>query len=80
MEKSHKISMLGTVLIGLFYTMTLHGQRKRDRVHVVYSRRAERAKNFCGGVENTETHHRSHAGDQRSGDGLRRDWLAQLAA
>jgi predicted dehydrogenase len=35
--------MLGTGLIGMFYTLTLHGQRKRDRVHVVYSRSAERA-------------------------------------
>ena len=30
--------MLGTGLIGLFYTVTLHGQRNRDRVEVVYSR------------------------------------------
>ena len=34
----HRISMLGTGLIGDFYTMTLHGQRGRDRVRVVYSR------------------------------------------
>jgi len=34
----HKVTMLGTGLIGLFYTQTLHGQRNRDRVHVVYSR------------------------------------------
>lgn len=47
MEKSHKITMLGTGLIGLFYTMTLHGKRKRDRVQVVYSRSAERAKKFA---------------------------------
>ena len=39
--------MLGTGLIGLFYTRTLHGQRNRDRVHVVYSRSEERAKAFC---------------------------------
>ena len=31
------------LLIGMFYTMTLHGQRSRDRVHVVYSRTEERA-------------------------------------
>ena len=43
----HKVSMLGTGLIGLFYTRTLHGQRNRDRVHVVYSRSEERAKAFC---------------------------------
>ena len=34
--------MLGTGLIGDFYTDTLHGQRGRDRVRVVYSRSAER--------------------------------------
>jgi predicted dehydrogenase len=39
--------MLGTGLIGLFYTMTLHGRRGRDRVHVVYSRTEERAKEFA---------------------------------
>ena len=39
--------MLGTGLIGLFYTRTLHGQRNRDRVQVVYSRSEERAKAFC---------------------------------
>ena len=43
----HRVSMLGTGLIGLFYTRTLHGQRNRDRVHVVYSRSEERAKSFC---------------------------------
>jgi predicted dehydrogenase len=39
--------MLGTGLIGLFYTATLHGQRNRDRVHVVYSRSEERAQAFA---------------------------------
>src|ERR687883_2106390 len=39
--------MLGTGLIGLFYTRTLHGQRNRDRVHVVYSRTQERAAAFA---------------------------------
>ena len=47
MEKTHKVTMLGTGLIGMFYTMTLHGQRSRDRVHVVYSRTEERAKDFA---------------------------------
>ena len=46
--KAHKITMLGTGLIGMFYTMTLHGQRRRDRVHRVYSRTEERAKAFAG--------------------------------
>lgn len=43
----HKVTMLGTGLIGLFYTLTLHGQRSRDRVHVVYSRSHERANAFA---------------------------------
>ncbi len=43
----HKITMLGTGLIGMFYTMTLHGGRGRDRVEVVYSRSAERAAAFA---------------------------------
>ena len=38
--------MLGTGLIGTFYTMALHGQRRMDRVKMVYSRREERAKAF----------------------------------
>ena len=35
--------MLGTGLIGTFYTMCLHGQRSRDRVTAVYSRTEARA-------------------------------------
>jgi predicted dehydrogenase len=38
--------MLGTGLIGDFYTMTLHGQRNLDRVQMVYSRSAERGEAF----------------------------------
>ena len=55
--KAHNVSMLGTGLIGLFYTRTLHGQRNRDRVHVVYSRSEERAQAFCAdnGVPNWTT-------------------------
>ena len=45
--KSHKVTMLGTGLIGMFYTMTLHNQRGADRVHSVYSRREERATTFA---------------------------------
>ncbi|MEZ4703277.1 MAG: Gfo/Idh/MocA family oxidoreductase [Rhodothermales bacterium] len=45
--KSHNITMLGTGLIGMFYTMTLHGQRGRDRVKMVYSRSEERARQFA---------------------------------
>jgi predicted dehydrogenase len=53
----HRVTMLGTGLIGLFYTRTLHGQRNRDRVHVVYSRSAERAEAFAreNGVPETST-------------------------
>ena len=42
-----RIAMLGTGLIGRFYTETLHGLRSRDKVHVVYSRSAERAASFA---------------------------------
>ena len=45
--RSHKVTMLGTGLIGMFYTMTLHNQRGADRVHAVYSRREERATTFA---------------------------------
>ena len=44
--KQHHVTMLGTGLIGDFYTMTLHGQRGQDRVRAVYSRSAERGEAF----------------------------------
>ena len=44
--QAHAITMLGTGLIGDFYTMTLHGQRGRDRVRVVYSRSEDRGRAF----------------------------------
>ncbi len=44
--KAHSITMLGSGLIGDFYTMTLHGQRGRDRVRVVYSRSEDRGAAF----------------------------------
>ncbi|MFL5770678.1 MAG: Gfo/Idh/MocA family protein [Chloroflexota bacterium] len=44
--KAHSITMLGTGLIGEFYTNTLQGQRGRDRVGVVYSRSQARADAF----------------------------------
>ena len=46
MTTAHGVAMLGTGLIGDFYTATLHGQRGRDRVQVVYSRSEERGKAF----------------------------------
>ena len=47
MPQVHNLTMLGTGLIGMFYTMTMHGQRGRDRVQVVYSRTADRARAFA---------------------------------
>jgi predicted dehydrogenase len=44
--QARSITMLGTGLIGDFYTMTLHGQRGRDAVRVVYSRSPERGAAF----------------------------------
>lgn len=56
----HRICMLGTGLIGMFYTQTLHGRRGRDRVHVVYSRSPERAAKFAAdwqiGKHTTDMH------------------------
>lgn len=43
----HKITMLGTGLIGMFYTRALHEHRRPDRVHVVYSRSEARAQAFA---------------------------------
>ena len=42
-----RIAMLGTGLIGRFYTESLHGKRSRDRVQLVYSRSEERASAFA---------------------------------
>ena len=43
----HKVTMLGTGLIGMFYTKTLHRNRSLDQVAIVYSRTEERAKHFA---------------------------------
>src|SRR5262245_46381346 len=55
--QNHAITRLGTGLIGDFYTMTLHGQRGRDRVRVAYSRSQERADAFASrwGIPETTT-------------------------
>jgi len=45
--QTHNVTMLGTGLIGDFYTMTLHGGRGRDRVGTVYSRTEERGRAFA---------------------------------
>ena len=41
------LAMLGTGLIGLFYTMSLHGKRSRDKVLVVQGRDPEKTKAFA---------------------------------
>lgn len=43
----HKIAMLGTGLISLFYTMTLHRHRSKDRVQVVYSPTEDHVRSFA---------------------------------
>ena len=60
----HAITMLGTGLIGDFYTNTLHGQRGRDRVRVVYSRSAERGEAFQRAVGHPRIDHRHGGGRQ----------------
>ena len=60
----HKATMLGTGLIGLFYTRTLHAQRNRDRVHVVYSRSEERARAFAAGGGRARVVDRPRGGDR----------------
>ncbi|MFC2157039.1 Gfo/Idh/MocA family protein [Acidobacteriota bacterium] len=47
MRKEHKITLLGTGLIGMFYTKTLHDQRGLDRVHTVFSRDGEKVESFA---------------------------------
>jgi predicted dehydrogenase len=45
--RAHRVTLLGTGLIGDFYTMTLHGRRGLDGVEVAYSRSPERAAAFA---------------------------------
>jgi predicted dehydrogenase len=56
-DKPYRITLLGTGLIGTFYTMSLHGQRKMDKVHTVYSRSEDRAREFAAhwDIPNWET-------------------------
>ncbi|HYI67360.1 MAG TPA: Gfo/Idh/MocA family oxidoreductase [Candidatus Limnocylindrales bacterium] len=44
---AHSITLLGTGLIAEFYVKALQGQRRRDRVGVVYSRTEERGRAFA---------------------------------
>jgi predicted dehydrogenase len=43
----HRITLLGTGFIGNFYTMTLNGRRSSDRVHAVYGRNEDHARQFA---------------------------------
>ena len=47
MNQGHKISLLGSGLIGMFYTMTLHKYQSRHVVQHIFSRTQERAKQFA---------------------------------
>lgn len=47
MGSAHRISLLGTGLIGDFYAMALSGRRGMDRVVVAYSRSEERSAAFA---------------------------------
>jgi len=42
-----RFALLGTGLIGSFYTMALHGQRRKDLIHIVCSVPEETAKEFA---------------------------------
>lgn len=42
-----KVAMLGTGFIGDFYTFSLHGQRNRDSVHIVFSRDEAKGRAFA---------------------------------
>ena len=65
MSTSHNITLLGTGLIGMFYTQTLHGERRKDRVHTVYSRTKEHARDFAGehGIPRWTTNMQEAIGD-----------------
>ena len=45
--RAHSVTMLGTGFIAGLYAATLHGQRGRDRVGVVFSRDPERGRRFA---------------------------------
>lgn len=47
MKKSHNITLLGAGLIGTFYTMTIHGQRSRDRIQTVCALTDDEARAFA---------------------------------
>ncbi|MES2873127.1 MAG: Gfo/Idh/MocA family oxidoreductase [Bacteroidota bacterium] len=43
-----KLTILGTGFIARFYAESLHAQRRKDAIHVVYSRNEDRARKFAG--------------------------------
>lgn len=47
MNKAHQATLLGAGLIGMFYTMTLHGGRGRDRVGTVCAQTEDEAHAFA---------------------------------
>jgi len=51
MREPHSVTMLGTGLIGMFYTQALTNHRIQDDVHVVYSRTDERAEEFASEMD-----------------------------
>ena len=70
--QARSITMLGTGLIGDFYTTTLHGQRGRDRVRVVYSRSAERGDGVQRALGHPRVDDRPRGGDRPPRDRRRR--------
>ena len=71
------VAMLGTGLIGLFYTMSLHGKRSRDRVVVVQGRDPAKTRAFAEkwGIPRCDDEPRG--GGLRPGRGRRGDRPAQ---
>ena len=47
MKKAHNITLLGAGLIGTFYTMTIQGQRSRDRIGTICALTEEEARAFA---------------------------------
>ncbi len=47
MSQSRQITLLGAGLIGTFYTMAIHGQRSRDRIHTVCALTQDEAEAFA---------------------------------
>jgi predicted dehydrogenase len=45
-----KISLLGAGLIGGFYAMSLHGQRRKDSIRTVFSLEADLLEKFASGA------------------------------